>query len=203
MTRLFGISLLIIFSICVLIPVLLHAEESVTVPNGVHYKQASEEVNTQARLMLERYCAGKVTTDEMSTTFAGTKLICAPGLWSVVKEQAETAGIDSEIPTQGTKVVKGDDGKVHSEQATGAAFRSTGRAVKFLTFFAKSNLTNVKKITIRKATPSELRYFWASIPFDIEEPLYVIAADDKRYIVNVTYEDKKVAMLWFDVVGDL
>ena len=187
---------------CCVAPITLHAED-VTVPEGVHYQRASDEVNNQARALLERYCANKVPADELMKTFGKTILVCAPGLWAVVKDKAAQADIKSDIITHGTAVEKDQDGKTKMVQRTGASFRREGQAVNFLTFFANSFLKNCNKITIRQATAGELRYFWATIPFDIDEPLFVIDADGKRYIINFWMKDGKIAMLWFDIVGDL
>lgn len=52
------------------------------------------------------------------------------------------------------------------------------------------------KITLRKANPKELHYYWSVISFDIEEPLVIVECDTKRFILNI--DPKTMKLLWLD-----
>jgi hypothetical protein len=54
--------------------------------------------------------------------------------------------------------------------------------------------------TVRKATTAEIQYFWERIPFDIEEPLFVIDLKQKRYILEFTPNNGDARVLWIDSV---
>ena len=60
----------------------------------------------------------------------------------------------------------------------------------------------LKTSKARKAHADEISYYWATIPFDIEEPFFVIEADSQRFILNLRNKDNKFTLFWIDVVGD-
>ena len=49
----------------------------------------------------------------------------------------------------------------------------------------------------------EISYYWATIPFDIEEPFWVIESGTDRFITNFTVTGGKPRLLWIDRVDDL
>jgi hypothetical protein len=49
---------------------------------------------------------------------------------------------------------------------------------------------------MRKATPAELKYYWAVISFDIEEPLIIVETASHNYIMNLSAKDFK--LVWLD-----
>jgi hypothetical protein len=49
---------------------------------------------------------------------------------------------------------------------------------------------------VRKATYSELQYYWAVISFDIEEPLLIVETSAHRFILNLSPKDLK--LIWLD-----
>ncbi len=49
---------------------------------------------------------------------------------------------------------------------------------------------------IRKANEDELKYYWSTISFDIEEPLFVLQTEHHNYILNFLKTNMK--LLWID-----
>ena len=44
---------------------------------------------------------------------------------------------------------------------------------------------------------------WATIPFDIEEPLYIADFGKQKVLVNFTVKNGEPKIFWMDIVGDL
>ena len=49
---------------------------------------------------------------------------------------------------------------------------------------------------IRKANVDELKYYWSTISFDIEEPLFILETENHNYILN--FLKKEMKLLWID-----
>lgn len=56
---------------------------------------------------------------------------------------------------------------------------------------------------MRPAAAPEIQYYWATIPFDIEEPLYVIDFGKQRVLVHFTARGGEPRLFWMDIAGDL
>jgi hypothetical protein len=56
---------------------------------------------------------------------------------------------------------------------------------------------------IRNANSKEISFYWAMIPFDIEEPLLVADLGKERLLVNFVVKEGKPNFFWLDIVGDL
>ena len=56
---------------------------------------------------------------------------------------------------------------------------------------------------VRKAKADEILYFWATIPFDIEEPFWVIETSSDRFIANFQVTSGQPRLFWIDLVDDL
>jgi hypothetical protein len=116
---------------------------------------------------------------------------CGPGYWSVLKKDPAIAAA-SPIPTY-FKVSNTLTGEVQSLE--GATFKETpGR--KALADRLASDIG--KAPSIRKLHADELQIFWAMIPFDIEEPIYICEANDKRFLINLRQENGQVTIFWVD-----
>lgn len=173
------------------------------VPKGVRYKRTSEAENANAKALLQRFCTGQFSEDEIAEIFGETSLIiCSPGLWAEVKGDAKDAGINSDIAVKAFIPVKDSNGKLNFIEGEGAGFRTEDSIPAFLQLFGNTCFAGCEKIEIRKATTSELRYYWARIAFDIEEPIFVVVADGRRYIIDISIEDNAITSVWVDTVGD-
>ena len=55
---------------------------------------------------------------------------------------------------------------------------------------------NKGSFKLRKATPTELSYYWSVISFDIDEPLIIIETPEHNYLLNISPKDLK--LVWLD-----
>jgi hypothetical protein len=62
---------------------------------------------------------------------------------------------------------------------------------------------NLTGANVRRANSGEIRYYWATIPFDIEEPFFAIDAGPDRFIANFSIENGNPVLFWIDRIGDL
>lgn len=57
-----------------------------------------------------------------------------------------------------------------------------------------------KSPVIRKLNEKELNVYWSMIPFDIEEPVYVLEAGSKRFLLDLKKDEKTAGYyaFWID-----
>ena len=67
----------------------------------------------------------------------------------------------------------------------------------------EARLAELKGAAVRKARAAELWYYWATIPFDIQEPFFTLDTGRQQFIVNIITAEDNGTILWIDVVGDL
>jgi hypothetical protein len=67
----------------------------------------------------------------------------------------------------------------------------------------RNKYPKLKTATIRKARADELSFYWATIPFDIEEPFFVLDTASERFVVQLLNKQGKITLFWIDLVGDL
>ncbi len=60
-----------------------------------------------------------------------------------------------------------------------------------------------KAPVIRKLGPDELSLYWAMIPFDIQEPIYILEAGDKRFLLNLIADKDKFSVMWVDELSKI
>ena len=162
------------------------------IPDGVRYKKASEDVNNRAKAGLEKALSTPETFP--SNLFRETTVV-GPMLWSVLKPGADKVLLNSK------PVMMIISGK--------SAFATEGKGVltdKERQAFWKSitgKYPDLKLGKVRKAKADEILYFWATIPFDIEEPFWVIETSSDRFIANFQVTSGQPRLFWIDLVDDL
>jgi TPR repeat protein len=164
----------------------------VDIPKGVNYKKASDEVNAKARELMAKALANKAESKAqlLSDTFT-----CGPMLWKVLKPIADKTLLDSKPAT----------GVIQNPTPTPTEARGLITDAQRKSFWAVllKRYPALSTATIRKADPREISYYWATIPFDIEEPFFAIDAGADTFIANFIMKDNKPALFWIDLVGDL
>jgi hypothetical protein len=161
------------------------------VPAGVNYKVAPESVNAAAKSALQAALASGQFPEEM---FGGVT-VCGPMLWKALKPSADKVLL-------GAKPVIAmitDPEPIHAE---GKRIISADERRSFWTLW-RNKYPGLKNPSIRKARADELAFYWATIPFDIEEPLFVADTSSERFIVHLLNKDQKITLFWIDLVGDL
>jgi hypothetical protein len=160
------------------------------VPSGIKYKAVSEPVNAAAKAGLEKALSGApdFPGDLMNGIFT-----CGPMLWKDLKPSADKVLLESK--------------EIVIIVATPASTRTEGRGmvkpeqrVSFWNALLKK-YPGLKSATVRRANEKELRYYWATIFFDIQEPLFVIDTGSETFIAH--FGEFTPSLFWIDRVDDL
>ena len=56
---------------------------------------------------------------------------------------------------------------------------------------------------VRPAQAKEIQFYWATIPFDIEEPFFAIETPSDVFVANLRFNNGSPVLLWLDRVDDL
>ncbi|MCM3871119.1 MAG: hypothetical protein ND895_10560 [Pyrinomonadaceae bacterium] len=166
-----------------------HSQE---IPKGVNYKRASDEVNALAKNSLESTLA---TSDSTPVDFFGDVTVVGPMLWKALKPSAGQVLLNTlpvVITVPGSQPV----------MAEGKRLRTDDERKAFWKLF-HTTYTRVKDGKVRKGNAAEISYYWSTIPFDIEEPFWVIEAGADRFIAHFQVKGGQPRLFWIDLVGDL
>ncbi len=162
------------------------------IPAGVKYKFASEEVNAAAKALLEKALWGdKAALKQLFSEVA----TCGPMLWQALKPHAELVLLNAKPVTVvvTTTVAVATEGR--------ALTTDEARQVFWAALMGKyPGLASAK---VRRAKANEISYYWATIPFDIEEPFFAVEAGPDVFIMQIAHDKSKTALFWIDLFGDL
>jgi hypothetical protein len=178
---------------------LVHADEAPKVPHGVRYKPAPAKVNDKARELLRRKFSADASDEEVLSLFE-TLVICGPGLWQDLKNDAALSRIrhgkvSFKVP------VRGPDGKVvRTDTLDGKVFQTADEVLLFWRAF--SARTDFDGLKIRKLNTEEIKIFWAMIPFDITEPLFILESEQHKLLVVFKAPDE-LKIAWVDDYQDI
>jgi hypothetical protein len=162
------------------------------IPKGVNYKRASESVNALAKGNLEQ---ALVSSESVPPDFFGEVVIVGPLLWKSLKPSADKVLLDAKpvvIMVQVPAAVTSEGKRILTEEERKAFWK-----LLHLTY------SKLKDGTVRKGNADEISYYWATIPFDIEEPFWVVDAGGERFIAHFRVKGEKPRLFWIDRVGDL
>jgi hypothetical protein len=165
--------------------------QEVQVPEGVNYKTAPEPVNTAARSAL----TSALASDQFPEEMFGDVTVCGPMLWKALKPAADQVLLSAKPVI----AMITDPEAIHAE---GKRLLTADERRSFWSLW-RSKYPGLKTATIRKARADELSFYWATIPFDIEEPLFVVDTNGQRFIVHLANKQQKITLFWIDLVGDL
>jgi hypothetical protein len=150
-----------------------------------------DKENAEVREFLAgKFLHGKSGVAELFTN----ECMCAPGYWKLVAGIGIKAPkINSfSVPNERTgKVYKMDGAQIHEPS-------DLGRISQYL-------VTNVNtQPTIRRLTSTEIGRLWVVVPFDIEEPLFVIESDHRQFVLCLRKVDgeQKWRVWWIDALGE-
>jgi hypothetical protein len=158
------------------------------IPPGVRYKKAPDAVNALAQAKLEKFFASDPKTVDMSKLGAEA-VVVGPGMWSYIKNGAPPDLVGAtkaqfHIPNaNGVQVLEGRVLKTEDQQSW--------------IWLALLVGAHKAKPTIRKANAEEIQYYWAIIPYDIEEPLYVADFGKNKFLID--FDDNAKDPKIFDV----
>jgi hypothetical protein len=136
------------------------------IPTWIRYTTTTDEVNKNAIAVLRR----SINEDDVNLESYDT-LIVGPTLW---KEYINDTSL-KKIWINSTAII----GKKELPIRT---YTSKENWMVFMATFKKELFH--KQSIIRKANPEELKYYWSTIPFDIEEPLLIVESGSWKYLFN-------------------
>ncbi|WP_278352440.1 hypothetical protein [Chryseobacterium gleum] len=151
--------------------------EQITIPNGVVYHYANEIINKKAKRILTESLTNTANDDLL-----GKNLIIGPTLWKRFKSIETLKSIPDSL------IFHIDDVEIEGKMA-----KKLDDSKKIWNEFKKEVSGNYQ---IRKANEDELKYYWSTISFDIQEPLFIIQTENHYYIVNFLKEELK--LFWLD-----
>lgn len=162
------------------------------IPSGVRYKTAPDELNNLSKELIQIALSSKA---EMPSEFFGDVFVAGPTLWKALKPQADPILIGARSLVL---IIPGKS----SFAAEAKAIRTDDEKKAFWKQF-KSHYSDLANASIRKARAEEISYYWATIPFDIEEPFWVIERGSDRFIADFESKGGKARLFWIDLVSDL
>src|SRR5215204_6022768 len=149
------------------------------IPNGVNYKRASESVNALAKTNLEN---ALVSSDSLPPDLFGEVVVVGPLLWKALKPSADQVLVA--VLAEGKRIITDDERKAFWK-------------------LLRITYSKLKDGTVRKGNAEEISYYWATIPFDIEEPFWVIDVGGERFVAHFQVKGGKPRLFWIDRVDDL
>lgn len=158
------------------------------VPEGVVYELATAEEN---RAAIEKLTKAFLAPDGavVSEDLCGPTLICGPGLWASLKQDAELKKIETGVTS--FRVPAGDQVQVFE----GKLLQTQQEVATFWRAFARRFDRDPTAI-VRRPTAEELSLYWAMTPYDITEPVFVIESRGYSLFVDLSGDDTKI--VWVD-----
>lgn len=156
----------------------------------IKYQKAPAELNRRAEEILRKL----IGAHDPDPSVFDDALVCGTTLWADLKKTAPLTpetGKALLVMIQGPKPIK----------AEGRRILEPGEKISFWDAFRKKFPATPK--AIRAANDIEINYFWATIPFDIVEPLLTLDFGDRQVIVNFTMKSGSPKIFWMDTVADL
>ncbi len=179
---------LVIMTAAVLLTTITFGQD---VPPGVTYKKASPEVNEKSRAALEQALKGAT----IPVSFLRDVISCGPILWNDLKTDQDSLSKDSTPVTMMLSVPE-------PVQAEGRGFRTQDQRERFWKLVL-DQYPELRKGVVRPAKAKEIQFYWATIPFDIEEPFFAIETAHSVFIANLKIERDTPVLFWLDRVDDL
>jgi hypothetical protein len=166
------------------------SDEVFELPAGIRYKRATAAVNDAARLKLLSVFG---TPDRAALeAFVAPLVVAGPGLWRWLGKApgAEQAGTPSSIvvplgPPGPKQKLQTLDGRMYMDAKGAAAFAQ----------LLAGALRGAGTPKVRRPTRDELSILWALVPFDLEEPIFVVEQGARHFLVIV---DQKMQLSWID-----
>jgi hypothetical protein len=156
-------------------------------PEDISYIEANAKVNIEVKQMLVHAFGTKSFESVL-----GDAVICGPALWDNIKEHPALNGTKLTEASFHIPILSGADAG-EFQVLKGSLFQ-TKKEIKMLSEILGA--LPRKTINVRKINANEASIYWALIPYDIEEPIYVVEHGDLRFLFDMTKSDKKV--FWID-----
>jgi TPR repeat protein len=162
------------------------------IPEGVKIKVASDADNALAKTVLQE---ALVSETSYPKALLGGAATCGPTLWAALKGSADSTLLQSKVVTTTLSLPE--------PLLTVSRVLVTDEQREAFWKLLRARYPALKSATVRKPSADEIRYYWATIPFDIEEPLFSVQAGQQTFIVNLRMVKNRPVLFWFDLVDDL
>ena len=161
------------------------------IPPDVNYKRATDEINAAAKSTLESALASQT----MPNDFLGGVFVCGPMLWKALKPSADQTLLESKPVVaiiQNPEVIHAQAKRLLKPEEKQSFWK-----------LLREKYPALSRGEVRKAHADEISFYWAEIPFDIEEPFLVVETKAERFVVHIQHKDGKDTLFWIELVGDL
>jgi len=154
------------------------------------YKPAPEDFHESAKGVVDRLFR---SNDEPELGDLASYVTCGPGLWRTIKVTPTIEALD---PASATSMV--DLGGGNFQPFEGALFHSDAERSELVR--AVRVVLDGTDFTVRAPNELEKKVYWALIPYDIEEPIFILDNGERRILVDFVSNDNGPQLLW---VGDM
>jgi hypothetical protein len=139
-------------------------------------RQSAGELESARQRVIAAFKQGSPDVDDL---LAAKPMLCGPGCWSKagLMEQEDYFPV-----TQITRTSSGNLTRQSAMILTAKARTNVARSVVALVGTSPR---------IRPLTPSELELYWAVVPFDLKDPLFVAEANGRRVVLNLGWSDEQ------------
>ena len=151
--------------------------DKIMIPNGVVYKFVNDDTNEKAKKLIIESLSQKDNYDLLDKN-----LMMGPTLWQRFKNIKDLKNIPGNVVFH-----------IDNKEVDGKMSNTIGDSRKIWNEVKKEISTDYK---IRKVNEDELKYYWSTISFDIEEPLFIIENEEHKYILNFLKSNMK--LFWVD-----
>lgn len=163
------------------------------IPQGVRYKKAPDALNKKAETKLLNF----FKSPPAKADYAGMSqkvLICMPGIWESIRK---VAPLELRSAKMANFYVPGPG---EPQKFEGRLFKTSHEQV---TFWKLLRGQCQKQPVIRKAKANELKYYWALIPYDIEEPVFIADFGASQVLFDFGGSEQDPKVLAIEVIGGL
>jgi hypothetical protein len=160
---------------------------------GLRYKKASKRINNLALNRLRQVLVAPIEV-KLSTEAFADKVICGPFLWRKVKS------LDGmKVMKRGEVVIhvplKREGVAPHEQRLLGRLFQTAPEIHMFFRALRKV-VGRDETFKVRPPTKRELRIYWAMVPYDIEEPIFILETKAHTFIIDFIAGKDKI--FWVD-----
>jgi len=172
----------------------LTAQDTLVIPGGVAYKKKNAEVNSRARTLLLM----ELNENTVSYSLFGGSVFMGPLLWKRYKGY-EAIGKIKEGNVQFHVPITDPVTKKISQEVLNGKLIQQKEDFKKVWKQIIADMGNSVPV-IRKVREKELRYYWAIINFDIEEPVFVVETGSFNLLVQFieSKTDSKMTVLFLE-----
>ena len=160
------------------------------IPKGVRYKSAPDSVNAAAKSALET----TLVSEALPKEFFGDLVVCGPMLWKALKPNANQVMLNAKpliANIQDPEPIIAEAKRIPTDDERQSFWR-----------LLMTGYPGLRSAKVRKARADEISFYWATIPFDIEEP-FLIETGSERFVAHLQNKNGKSTLFWIDLVGDL